>query len=54
MEQVYYEKLYKIKGQDGKIFRFVSTDLDSILFGEFHDEDGRYWIEDQPQQVKRV
>ena len=52
MEEVYYEKLYKIEGQPGKVFRFVSTDKDSVLFNPFGTGDSRYWIEDSPKLVK--
>jgi len=50
----YYEKLYKIEGEDGKVFRFYSTNKDSHLFGEFGKGDLRYWIEDEPKLVRSL
>lgn len=53
-EQMYYERLYKIEGEDGKVFRFYSTNKDSHLFGEFNKGDMRYWIEDEPKLVRSM
>jgi hypothetical protein len=54
MTEQYYEKLYKIEGQPGCIFRFVSTDKDSVLFNAFEAGDSRYWIEDEPKLVRNI
>ena len=54
MSETYYEKLYKIEGEDGKVFRFYSTNKDSHLFGEFAKGDLRYWIEDEPKLVRSL
>ena len=54
MTEQYYEKLYKIEGQPGCIFRFVSTDKDSVLFNDFEVGDSRYWIENEPKLVRNL
>ena len=54
MSEQYYEKLYKIEGQPGHVFRFVSTDKDSVLFNDFDLNDSRYWIEDEPKLVRNL
>jgi len=54
LEEEYYEKLYKIEGVPGKVFRFISSDRDSILFAPFSKEDGRYWIENNPKKVRML
>jgi len=53
-EQVYYEKLYKIEGQPGKVFRYQDLDPNAFVFSNFPDGDSRYWIEDEPKLVRSL
>lgn len=50
----YYEKLYKIEGAHGKVFRYISMDKDDQLFDPFDLDDPRYWIEKEPKLVKSL
>lgn len=54
MSNCYYEKLYKIEGHEGKVFRMVSEKKEDIIFGDFVEGTNKkaYWIEDSPQLVR--
>lgn len=54
LKEQYYERLYMIRGRKGQIFRYVSNDLDDPVFREFDEDDDKYWIEDEPKQVRMV
>ena len=54
LNEQYYEKLYKIEGVEGKVFRYVSNDINSVLFNDFDEGDSRYWIEDNPKLVRMI
>jgi len=52
MSEQYYEKLYKVEGEYGKVFRYVSTNKEDSIFKDFPKDDKRYWIEDTPTVVR--
>lgn len=54
LKEEYYEKLYKIEGKPGQVFRYVSNDPNSVLFNDFEDGDSRFWIEDEPKKVRMI
>jgi hypothetical protein len=56
MSEQYYEKLYKVEGDYGKVFCFVSTDKDDPIFKDFpkDDEYKRYWVESTPRKVRSI
>lgn len=54
LNEQYYEKLYKISGREGQVFRYVSNDPNSVLFFPFEEGDSRYWIEDSAKLVKSL
>ena len=54
LKEEYYEKLYKIEGRPGQVFRYVSNDPNSVLFLPFDEDDSRYWIEDNPKLVRMI
>jgi len=56
MSNCYYEKLYKIEGHEGKVFRMVSEKEDDVIFGDFIDGTNKkaYWIEDTPKLVSKL
>ena len=54
LKEEYYEKLYKIEGRPGQVFRYVSNKLDDPIFNDFDEGDKRYWIENQPKLVRML
>lgn len=54
LNEQYYEKLYKIEGRQGQVFRYVSNNPKSPLFLPFEEGDSRYWIENSPKLVKSL
>lgn len=50
----YYEKLYKIEGRPGQVFRYVSNKIDDPVFNDFDEDDDRYWIEPTPKLVRML